>query len=193
MQTTTITPDAARAELARLTAAVTAADGAAEKAAATFTAKPSEQAALTKLVTDQQAANARAELAAAREQFVPVFAEEERVRRAAELEAYRRHLATLDADLDPALTAMADATAAFVASVHRVRDLLAERDQCAQQITQRSGQACPNIPAYVAAERMEAVCRGRSLPDLWRQVWHPEHHQWPVSGVVFRGEDAASK
>ncbi len=182
----TITPDEARAELARLERDVAFTAGALTTALATFAENPTEKTATAQLVADQRSKNACEALRRAKERLAPVFTAEREAQRAAELERFRRHLVKLDEGLDPALAAMADATAAFVASVHRVRDLLAERDQCAQQITQRSGQACPNIPAHVAAERMEAVCRNRSLPELWRQVWHPEHHQWPVSGVVFR-------
>jgi len=67
MQTTIITPDEARAELARLERDVAFTAGALTTAIAAFAESPGDRSAVAQLVADQKAKNALAALAAARE------------------------------------------------------------------------------------------------------------------------------
>ncbi len=186
MQTTIITPDEARAELARLERDVAFTAGALTNAIAALAESPGDRSAVAQLVADQKAKNALAALAAARERLAPVFAAEAQAREDALTARYARHLTVVDAELEAALAGMGDACAAFVAAVHAVRDRLAEREATVATLDRRTGTPHGQVPHYAAAERMAASCRTRGLPSLWKWIWNPETGDWPAVNVTWR-------
>lgn len=186
------TPDEARAELDTLDAAASAAAVDATAAAEEFVAKPSDKTALRRVVSEQRAANARAELEAARERLSPVFERERAAAREKQIATYAAHAAKLRAALDRELAALPRLESALAAGVNRLRQLFAEHTATALELDRMSGGHHDRTPSYQLPAIM-ARAAGPASSGAWRAIWNPEHadHGEDVSVATIRiGEEA---